>query len=64
MFHLKFSSFILQNRRIKHEIDLKGRIHVVSAKSESWASHAEGSEQMRASLGSKWSLLLGFGCPL
>lgn len=47
MFHLKFSSFILQNHRIEHEIDIKGRIHVLSAKSKSWVSHAEGSEQTR-----------------
>lgn len=34
MFHLKFSSFILQNYRIKHKIDVKGRMHMLSVKSE------------------------------
>lgn len=34
MFHLNFSPFILQNHRIKHEIDIKGRIPVLSAHEE------------------------------
>lgn len=63
MFHLNFSSFILHNHKIKHEIDIKGRIPVLSAEGESWVSHAEGSEQTRASLGGEWALLLDLHCP-